>query len=469
VTVLFVAEWIRDYALIHRADFGSKLLQHALPGRLILATLTARPEPQKAEQRGRTTLAYWALLTFTFLYYARPEDFIPGLNYIPLAKISAGLALLGLFAAWRPGRTKFPREIKLLLALFFYLSLTVPFAFWRGGAFVTVAFTFGKGVIVAILTAMLVNRTSQLRKLIFTQTTAVSFMTIASILAHHTDNVGRLTGVSNGILENPNDLAINVAINLSFCLAFLLRARDLRKSLWAFPLLAMVYAVLITYSRSGFLALIVGVLFCLWEFGVKGRRLYLILLAGVLAVGTAVFAPSHYYARLQSIFLGPVEGANDNGSAEARRELLQTSLQLMAQHPLFGVGPGNFPVVTGSWKVAHNTYTQMGAEGGIPSLILFLLVIGTAFRSVLLARRSSLYKHDRDFRILVGALFSAFGAYFVGAFFSDTAYNLFPYFLIGYASVVRRIAEAQKMPLDISVRRPDLWKQVSLRKSYVRP
>ena len=35
----------------------------------------------------RTSFAYTALLTFSFLYYARPEDFIPGMAAIPVGKI----------------------------------------------------------------------------------------------------------------------------------------------------------------------------------------------------------------------------------------------------------------------------------------------------------------------------------------------------------------------------------------------
>src|SRR3989442_14088276 len=39
-------------------------------------------------------LAYGALLIFSVLYYARPEDIIPGLHFIPWSKISGGIALL---------------------------------------------------------------------------------------------------------------------------------------------------------------------------------------------------------------------------------------------------------------------------------------------------------------------------------------------------------------------------------------
>src|SRR5215468_12593837 len=84
----------------------------------------------------RTTLAYRALVLFSFLYFFRPEDFIPGLSVIPLGKIAGGIALLALiFGVKRKDRGQLPFEAKVLLVLLAHMILTIPFAFWRGGAF----------------------------------------------------------------------------------------------------------------------------------------------------------------------------------------------------------------------------------------------------------------------------------------------------------------------------------------------
>jgi len=419
----------------------------------------------------RDSFAFRVLIAFSFLYFARPEDVLHFMRLVPLAKILGGIAVLALISeSSKRQKVQFPLTLKLLLLLFAQLCLCIPFAYWKGGAFSTVFSSFGKGVMVAILISMVVERISQLRKLIFVQAAAVCFMSIASIVVHHTDSVGRLTGVTGGVLENPNDLAINIAINIPFCLAFLLRGSGvLRKGIWAIGLIAMVYAVTATYSRSGFLSLVVGLVLCLWEFGIKGRRWHLIILAGMMCVGMVAFAPPNYAIRLQSMFVGRMAGSSDNGSVDARKELLETSLQLMAQHPFVGVGPGNFPVVTGSWKVAHNTYTEMGAEGGIPALLLFLLVLLAALRSVLSVRRTAPYKQDKDTQILTGGLVAAFGAYLMGAAFSDTAYNLFPYFLIAYAIGLRRVVDLQLIGQKAAEAKPDVWKRTQWTKTYARP
>src|SRR5438309_9008749 len=64
--------------------------------------------------------AFFWLSAFYFVYCARPEDWIPGLAYIPLAKLTGLFAVLGLIMS--VGKTKrrfrdFPLEARLLIAL----------------------------------------------------------------------------------------------------------------------------------------------------------------------------------------------------------------------------------------------------------------------------------------------------------------------------------------------------------------
>ena len=284
----------------------------------------------------------------------------------------------------RKDRGRLPLECKILLALLAQMILTIPFAYWRGGAFDTVVNKFSKGVIVALLITLVITKMSQLRKLLYIQASAVALITVGSLIVHHTKD-GRLMGIQKGILENSNDLAINIAINFPLCMAFVFAGKGgLRKVLWSLSLFALVAGVVATYSRSGAIAMAISCLICLWEFGVKGRRFMLLAstaMLGVLAVGFLVASP-RYASRLASLVKSPA-GAEVSGTMEshgdsslqARSHLLKESIKLTFQHPIFGVGPGNFPVVTGEWRVAHNTYTEFGAEAGIPALLLFLALL----------------------------------------------------------------------------------------------
>lgn len=403
----------------------------------------------------KSTLAYQALILFTIVYFLRPEDFIPGLEYIPLGKITGGIALLALFLGIpSKDRPKLPVEIKVLLLLLAHMIVTIPFAVWRGGAFNVVVNDFSKAVIVAVLVFLAVRNLRELRKLLYTQAALVALVAVASLLVHHTDRAGRLMGLQKGFLENPNDLAINIAINFPLCMAFLLEAKRARKLLWAIGLAFMMYGVVATYSRSGMVALFITGMICLWEFGIKGRRTYVLVGAVAVAVmgaGIVVVQP-HYLQRLESLVRGgETEEAGDRGSIEARSELLKEAVSLTLHHPLFGVGPGNFPVITDEWRVAHNSYAELGAEAGFPGLILFLIMLGISFRKLKQVRELSGHATDPQVRLWTSALWAGMAAYATGSLFASTEYNLFPYFIVGYVGVLYRVAGRQATTPAVSV------------------
>jgi O-antigen ligase len=70
---------------------------------------------------------------------------------------------------------------------------------------------------------------------------------------------------------------------------------------------------------------------------------------------------------------------------------LKSSIQFTFQHPIFGVGPGEFSDYEaevaktagkkGAWQVTHNAYTQVSSEAGIPALLFFLAAIFMSFRT----------------------------------------------------------------------------------------
>lgn len=403
-----------------------------------LATAIGNQREQKA-----SPLAYNALLLFTCLYYTRPEDLIPGLSFIPIEKIIGGVALIALISTLASGRVKrkLPLELKLLLVLFVHLSISIPFAYWRGGAFATVFERFYKDIIIGLLVTLIIADFAQLRKLLWVQAAALVVTTIASIIIHRTSEGGRLIGALGGTFENPNDLAINIAINWPLCLGFVILARGAaKKAAWAFGILAMLMGVVLTYSRSGLVATVVAVGLCLWSFGIRGRRFYLIAAAVVLclaAVGVVVGTP-HYLARVESIFGGNVQGSLDNGSLEARKELLELSIDEAVHHPIFGIGAGNFGAATKTWKVTHNTYTEFAAEGGFPALLLFIAILYLSFRNLKRVRAMPVYRDNPEVGVLTDAMWASLAAFIVGALFASYEYELFPYFMMAYTSVLYR-------------------------------
>jgi O-antigen ligase len=392
-------------------------------------------------------MVFGALAAFAWLYYYRPEDFIPGIVYIPMAKITGIFAIVALVGGMLSGgKFKIPRPVQYLWLLLFHMMLCVPFAIWRGGAFSTVSEKFSKAVVVAMLISMAVVKLAELRKLLWIQASAVSLVVFFSVLMHHT-RAGRLVGVQKSILENPNDLAINIAITFPLAMVFMLNAKGFRKVIWCGALIFMAVAIVLTYSRSGLLAFLLSLAVCVWEYGIEGKRMYLVAtFAGTLLLGLGLaLSSAHYRARVESIVMGNIADSGDKGSLEARKTLLKKSLSTAVTHPIFGVGPGCFPLVDKGWFVAHNSYTELAAEEGFPGLILFLLTMAATFREIAQVRKSPWYQQDAEVRLFTQALWAGLVAYLMGACFASTEYNLYPYFVVGYTCAMVRIT-SQPLP-----------------------
>ncbi|HXJ89392.1 MAG TPA: O-antigen ligase family protein [Candidatus Binatia bacterium] len=393
-----------------------------------------------SDPQERSRFGYWTMVVFSFLYYFRPGDIIPGIGVLHLAKVTAFFAVLALALGTNRVRSrKLPSEIKIILAMFAWLIVTIPFASWRGGSFQVVFIEFSRIVIITLTLVLTVTRLAELRRLIVMQALGVALMTIAAVIVNNRMQ-GRLAGMGNGLLSNPNDLAMNIALNWPLCLVFLITGRGIaRKLFWAIAMLVMTYAVMATYSRAGFLAIAVAILFCLWDFVIRRGRVYLLGVAALCLMGMLVVAPGNYLKRLETLVGRFQEGDYDRGSAEARKELLMRSLAITATHPVFGIGPGNFPSYTGLWRVTHNTYTQLSSECGIPALILFMLLLRRAFFNLFYLRKMPRTPEKEEVHLYASALSASFIAYLVGAIFSSSAYELFPYYMVIYTTLLSRL------------------------------
>ena len=144
------------------------------------------------------------------------------------------------------------------------------------------------------------------------------------------------------------------------------------------------------------------------------------------------------------------QGTEASTSAEQRKELFYQSLRVTAQHPLFGVGPGNFRIVSGVWRVAHNSYMQVSAEGGIPAFLLYLLIFYRGLANLRNLRRFS--KPDSEIDFFSMGLEASLAAYLVGSMFTSDSYQLFPYCLVAYTSALLLIARRDRA-ISIRIRK----------------
>lgn len=408
-------------------------------------------------KRKKETLsgAFFWLSAFYVVYCARPGDLIRVLGVVPLAKITALMALLSLLAAAGKAPRRFkdlPIEASYLLALIVLLFLSAALSpVWRGGAFFT-TLDFAKAYVVWVLTFLLITTLKRLRRIIFIQSASVIAICFVAILKGH--SVPRLNGVIGGFYSNPNDMAFAIVLSLPFCLTFLLTAKTgLRKAAWCAGMLLMATALVLTASRAGFIDLVVAGTACLWHFGIRGKRLYLIAATLFFGALLLLLAGRTLVGRFAAISEDSVNSQSEetaHESYEERKLLMVKAVGAIASYPILGVGAGNFPEYSGMWKDVHAAYLQMAAEGGIPVLILYLMFFSRGFAN--LRRLSQSKDLDPETVLFLGALKGSLIGFVVGACFAPEGYQFFPYFTVCYTSVFlaitreRRYSEVPAMP-----------------------
>jgi len=391
-----------------------------------------------------TRAAFFWLSGFFVVYCARPEDWIPGLSYFPLAKITTILAMWSLFTS--VGRTKrslkdLPREATLLLAMIGLLYLGGFLSpVWKGGA-VSHTIDFSKVYIAWVLVFLLITTFDRLRRVIFIQILSVVIVCAVALVKGH--STPRLDGVLGGIYGNPNDLAFAVVLSMPFALAFMVTARKTGvKAFWLFGMLVMAVALFRTASRAGFVDLVIAGSVTLYHFAVKGRRLYLLVAAALLGVVVMGGFGGKLFDRFAALSGKSATDQSAYESYEDRMYLMGRALDGIEHYPILGIGARNFETYSLIWHEVHMTYLQIAVEGGIPVLVIYLMFFGRAFKNLKILRQTK--NLDPDIVLFVGALHSSLIGFAVGACFAPEAYQLFPYFAVAFTATLLQTVKEQE-------------------------
>ena len=125
---------------------------------------------------------------------------------------------------------------------------------------------------------------------------------------------------------------------------------------WAGGVAIVAAALILSRSRAAWLALIVSAVAMLpltlyalarGRDGIRMRRLLVLVVAAALGAGAALVIPNTLDWRSDSPYLDTAKSVVNykEGSGHGRIVQYTTTLRMSLHHPLFGVGPGNWPVV----------------------------------------------------------------------------------------------------------------------------
>jgi O-Antigen ligase len=324
---------------------------------------------------------------------------------------------------------------------------------------------FTKVVIYFALLISLLTDTGRLRRFLFWISLFSAAVTLAAVLRYHADialppppekanpgnkdkihgtyvvdkvrdpQTGEMVAVQRmcgtGIFNDPNDFALVLVAAIPLCLFWLTDpTRKALRPVWLVLLLFFGYALMLTHSRGGFLALVAGMV-TLVHLKYGGKKT---IMLGLLFV-PLLFAA--FAGRMTSM-------SADEGTGQARIQLWSDALFIFRQSPLIGIGMENYRQF--SSHVAHNSflhcYTEVGVIGGTLFLGAFFFAL-TGMYGLRNRDQQAAADIDPELRRLYPFLMATLVAYTIGICFLSRSYIVPTFMILGLAVAYQRLHTTQ--------------------------
>jgi hypothetical protein len=398
--------------------------------------------------RNGHTLTYVGLYLFSILVLFRPYELIPALGFLSATAFYFAIATLLIYLptqfSTEGNLTILTTEVKAVLAITAIALLTLPIAKSPGLAWETFNDTFIKAVLIFIVMVNVIRTRARLMGMIWLSLSigvVLSYLAIGMYSRGEMNVEGYRVSVQiGGMFQNPNEMSLHLIMMIPLAITLGLATKSkLMKIVYLATTIFLLSANMITFSRGGFLGLLGASAVMVWKLGRK-NRIGVTAFSVVLGTIITLLAPGNYGLRVLSIF---IPGLDPVGSSSQRSELLERSILVSLRNP-WGIGIGNFPIVSIHELVSHNAFTQVSSELGVLGLIAYLIFMFSPFRKLAAIERIQFEKDETDwFFYLAIGLQASIVAYLIGSFFASVAYNWFIYYLIAYAVAFRRIYQIE--------------------------
>lgn len=216
-----------------------------------------------------------------------------------------------------------------------------------------------------------------------------------------------------------NQMAGFIVVLMPLLLTFFLTTRFLYfKFVLLSAILISLVAIVLTYSRGGWLSLFAAfLLFSVFSFKkIKSHIKPLFIMFGVFVLAMfLILKPANVGKTAQSI-KSELSSQTRSVSGNLRTTVWKNTLRMTKDNPIFGVGPGAFGAAYNRYqnepwlfaRNSHNHYLEYAAELGIVGFFLFAGVILSALFKVL-SEIKHLTDHTR-YSLLVGVIAALFGS-----------------------------------------------------------
>jgi O-antigen ligase len=347
------------------------------------------------------------------------------------------------------------------IALTFWLFMAVPTSLWIVNS-LSVAMVYARTeIFVLFLIVAFVLTWRDFQRLL----TVLAASAVVNVLAGRflqLDNGDRLQ-LAGGTMADPNDFAALLILMLPFLLLVVMSPGSnlLKKGFSVAVMIAGLYMILSTGSRGAVVGLAAAILYALYRLDMA-RRIMALACIGVVLASLTFALPAATAKRLASIFSSSANADDfDEVSAfeskVARTYLLRKSVAAALHHPVFGVGEEQFQNYEGAesraagrqgvWHEAHNTYTQIASETGLPGFLFLFGGLVATFRLLIRtyrkARSMPPTPQNRKICAACFCIMTSLIGFSVTIFFLSMAYRFYLPAFAGIAIALTRAAEQE--------------------------
>lgn len=319
----------------------------------------------------------------------RLQDFPLGEKFVDIILLGVILGLVVRGQGWFPPKAPFNKFLA-VFALFYYFSL------WRGAFYLGSAlpiwytdprFSEWKNYmimpVICLVVANAFKDTRQMKLLILLMCCSVLLLNRSYYntvgqrdLSHYSDTL-RYAGALGYAGEN-GFAAFETQFSLFLLGIYAFARNKLAKLGILVVVLFSAYCLALSFSRGGYVGMLVGLIFL----GIhKERKLLLVPLA--LLIWWQAFVPAAVQERILMTYQkDEIEGEELDPSAADRLALWQDAMIAVSQSPILGTGFETYKYLgrLGAYRDTHNYYVKVLFETGILGLPLFLWFLSKAFR-----------------------------------------------------------------------------------------
>lgn len=242
---------------------------------------------------------------------------------------------------------------------------------------------------------------------------------------------------------------LTIALPLAIGLFYAYKKSPFLKLVLGLIISLLVLTTIFTFSRAGFLQLVIVFLLSFWWRYFKKKKIVAIMLGIVVILAAIPVLPAKYWERAQRI--------TDFSDPSINRRLvgMSTGIGMMFEHPFQGVGFGTFRFAFIEYAIehgyfgrphysiptdAHNAYIQTGAELGIFGLAFLLLLIIWTFKYLKEAVKTFRKRNMLLLAELSSALQISLLVYLIASIFLSLLHMLIFWILISLGVVMHQLA-----------------------------